>query len=506
MKLALITPNNSTQKSDMFTTSSVQMPVGLAYFAAALRADGHEVKVIDSFGEAPNQWWEDKEFVYRGLTPSEVTGRLGSNTFLAIIYANNVTHHRSVLDLIVKLKQEFPARPVAVMENSQWVTSYSLRRVQEEFYSHGADFVITGDPEGAGLRLVTALEHNDSVEKLMQIQGIGVKLFNGYHYSEPGKDSVRLDGIPFAAWDLFPIKNYWDLRYAHGPQSNKRYLPLLTSRGCPYQCKFCVIPETNDKKWRSRTAAHVVGEMEHLQKQYSINEFHFEDPDPTVSDKRIREICEQIIVKNLKFSWKLAGGTKVETIKNEETIALMARAGCRFIAISPESGSERVLQLMHKSFDFDHALRLISKMKECGIYSQTCFVLGFPGEEDADRLKTERLIHELAKAGADEIAIMITTPLPGSGLFGAIESASDYTRLTFSPQWRADYKELNKFRLRLYRKFIIWKFAYHPFRFAKQPLNFLTRRFNSKMEMVPYRALHTLLLRMGFIGKKVIST
>ena len=60
----------------------------------------------------------------------------------------------------------------------------------------------------------------------------------------------------------------------------------------------------------------------------------------------------------------------------------MARAGCRYISVSPESGSPRVMKLMGKSFKLEHATRLIRKMNRVGIRSQACFVLGFPGEED----------------------------------------------------------------------------------------------------------------------------
>ena len=169
------------------------------------------------------------------------------------------------------------------------------------------------------------------------------------------------------------------LKYSHGPFEGKRYLPLLTSRGCPYPCKFCVIPETNSLKWRARSAMNVVKEMEHFIKLLGVTEFHIEDVDPTVNDKRTRELCNLLLEKKLGVTWKICSGTKVETIKSQETIDLLAKAGCNYISISPETGSPKVLKLINKPFNFDHASKIINVMSKNGISSQACFVLGYPG-------------------------------------------------------------------------------------------------------------------------------
>ena len=105
--------------------------------------------------------------------------------------------------------------------------------------------------------------------------------------------------LDFPAWEDFPLKNYWELGYSHGPLSNKKYLPMLTSRGCPYPCNFCVIPKTNERKWRSRTPKNVLDEIKFWQKKLGVKEFHFEDLNPTVNDKRTKEFCNLIIKQNI---------------------------------------------------------------------------------------------------------------------------------------------------------------------------------------------------------------
>src|SRR5207249_9887857 len=106
-------------------------------------------------------------------------------------------------------------------------------------------------------------------------------------------------------------------------------------RGCPYPCEFCVVPATNNQKWRARSAQSVVDEIESCVGKYQVSEFHIEDLDPTISDQRIRDICQELWARRMDVTWKIVAGIKVETIRSEETIDLMAKAGCRYISISP---------------------------------------------------------------------------------------------------------------------------------------------------------------------------
>ena len=504
-RIVCINPNLVLQKNDLFTTGIVFMPFGLAYFAGTLLNEGYNCQVIDAFGENPNQIWEEGDFVFRGLESVEIVDQIKLDSTeipkIFFIYAINLTYHRSTLNIIKQLNNSFPNVPIAVLENTQAVTGYSLEAIQNEFYANGATHVVTGEPEERGVELIKKILSKKTDIDFLGIDGLGFIKDNEIMYSPATKKINNLDSIVFPAWELFPVNNYWKLKYAHGPQTFKKYLPILSSRGCPYSCRFCVIPKTNDLKWRYRTANNVVDEMEYWLKKWDIKEFHFEDVDPTISDKRIQEICLEIIRRDLSVIWKICSGTKVETIKSEKTIELMAQAGCRYISISPESGSPKIMKLINKPFNYDLALKLIRKMNEVGIYSQTCFVLGFPGEDYQDRLLTRKMVFEFSKAGVSEIALFIVTPVPGSDIFNEFSGYKEYSQLNFSPIWRQDYNKINRFRVKLYGEFLWWKLRFHPFSILKQPFNFLFRKFNTKMEMTPYRALHMTLILKGFIGK-----
>ncbi len=493
--VALVNPNLVVQRHDMFTTGIVYMPISLAYFGGILRKEGATVHVIDSFGLAPNRCRRQDDLLFRGLSAQDVSQRIPSGTEAIVLYAGQVANHASLVQILQTLKKDHTSTPVIVMENTQAVTAYSLRRVQQEMHDQGADYILTGESERRGVDLLKALLSKAPLSTISQIDGIGFRRDQALHYAAPEGVIADLDTLPYPAWDLFPLQNYWALRYAHGPLSAKRYLPLLTSRGCPYPCRFCMIPETNDRKWRARRAEEVVNEMQYFSEQLGVQEFHIEDVDPTIDDARTRAFCKELLKRRLPVFWKICAGTKVESIKDESTLEIMAKAGCRYISISPESGSERVMQLIGKPFNLGHARNLIRRMNQLAIRSQACFVLGYPGEEEADRHASLALVRDLSRLGVDEIAVFIITPIPGSAIFAQFQGYRDLSQLTFSPSWRTDYATLNRWRQRFYQCFFTNKLIFHPFKIMVQPFRFLRRHFETKMEMVPYRALHTFLLQ-----------
>ena len=201
------------------------------------------------------------------------------------------------------------------------------------------------------------------------------------------------------------------------------------------------------------------------------------------------EDCNLIIQNDIKIDWKIVAGTKVESIKDEETIELLSKAGCKYISISPESGSKNIMESISKPFNYNHALKSVKKMNEKKIFTQACFIIGYPDESKDDLIKTRKMIFDLTKRGIDEIAIFIITPIPGSNIYDKFKDFGSLSNLTFTPSWRKDYKKLYKERLIMYLIFLCTKFLFHPIKMFKQTINFFRKKFDTKMEMVPYKVL-----------------
>ena len=147
------------------------------------------------------------------------------------------------------------------------------------------------------------------------------------------------------------------------------------------------------------------------------------------------------------------------------------------------------MKAIGKPFNIDHAYKIVKQMNKNKIFSQAVFVFGFPGETKEDLVLTKKMIFGLTRNGVDEIAIFIVTPIPGSEIFKSFTGYKNYSELNFSPIWRLDYKYLSRKRLMYYSYFIFFKIIFFPRKVIKQIYNFFTKKFETKMEMVPYKYL-----------------
>ncbi|MCH8087544.1 MAG: hypothetical protein IIC81_06785 [Chloroflexi bacterium] len=171
--------------------------------------------MIDAFALRPRQVKVEGKFNRLGLSDDEVIAQVPDDTSVLIVYAINLTNHIATISIVRALKNYLPNVPVVILENTQAVTAYALAQVAEEFYSAGADYVLTGEADQKIEYLIDALQHGKS-EQLASIEGLSSASF-----SNPVGDFIppdELDSLPFPAWDLFPLENYWGLRFAHGPQ------------------------------------------------------------------------------------------------------------------------------------------------------------------------------------------------------------------------------------------------------------------------------------------------
>jgi len=478
VRVTLIYPPLIHQQGDPFGGIPA-MPTGLAYLAAWLRKTGHEVTLIDAFGEAPRRAMPFKEkYVARGLPFDEIVEHIPADVELVGIGCHSGAQHSATLVIIEKIKQQLDV-PVAIGGHHPTVVS-------KPFLDAGADFVVKGEGEIAAERLCEALAGKIDLEK---VPGL---ILPGGRETE-SEEIESLDEIPFPAVDLLPLENYWNLGLSHGPVRG-RHIFMISSRGCPYSCRFCTTPGICGRRWRARTAANVVDEMEEWLRRYGVRDFHFQDENFAVNKKRVIEICDEIERRELDVSISLPSGIKAETI-DEETVRALKRAGCRYICLAPESGSERVLKLMDKPLDFDHTEKLIRLCRKLKIRTGLFFILGFPGETEEDRRETSRLVGRLTRLGADEFSIFIFTPLPGAEAWNDAAELhgywKDYEELCWSPRWRPDYKILNRRRRRLYLRYALTKAIFHPLSVLRNLINTITGRFETKGEMTVRRMFKT---------------
>jgi hypothetical protein len=483
MRIALISPRLAVQKGDFLGSGVPYWPIELATFAAYLREAGEDVGLIDLFGSDPARLSDSGDHYLQGEPlDSFLSSETVQNAAAFVLYAISYMSHSELLNNVRALKELRPDAVVAVLENSQAVTAYSLQRVASSFFDAGADALICGEPYFNWPEIKAFLSEP-------RRGPVPDNVLTPRTRREPRRAIQKTARYPIPAWDLFKLNNYWSLPYSHGPKT-RRFLPILTSRGCPYPCDFCVVPETNERRWRGNTPEDVVDEILALRDRYGVSDFQVEDLNPTVAHERWEAICRALIERQAHIRFYFVSGTKAETVHIDK-VPLFAAAGCRYISISPESGSQGLMRTIGKPFDYDHAARLVAACRASGIRTQACFLVGHPAETEADFVKSRSYLRTLVRAGLDEVAVFVVSPFAGSALYAQNRIAIDdpSALVSFSPRGRANAGLYAARRRTLIRTFFAEKLrrGLDPW---LQGLRAVFGEPQTKIENLPRRALY----------------
>ena len=159
------------------------------------------------------------------------------------------------------------------------------------------DAIALGEGEETIVEIANAIDSNSS---WLKIPGLVVRDNDKFVKTEKRKRIIKLDEIPKPAWDLVPINKYLDLKLSIGVDRG-RTMPMLASRGCPFQCTFCSSPTMWGTTWIARDVKLLCDEIEEYIRKYSIDAVDFYDLTAIVKKSWIIEFCNEIISRNLNF-------------------------------------------------------------------------------------------------------------------------------------------------------------------------------------------------------------
>jgi len=167
---------------------------------------------------------------------------------------------------------------------------------------------------------------------------------------------------------------------------------LSSSRGCPFHCKFCTFsrnPFGEKRPWSGRSPQSVVRELESLDADYVL----FTDDHFSADAKRVEEICDLIIRKNIKKT--LAVALRIEVAFHEKLLEKLFKAGFRFLSLGIESTNDKTLVALEKGFDTNKVRKACSRLRKHPFLLIGYFIVGNIGEDEADMLKIADFAHEL---------------------------------------------------------------------------------------------------------------
>ncbi len=331
----------------------VHLPVAhFGYMASIFRQAGHEV----SYGEG---------------MPAE--------DFDMAILASSIVGYDEEVAFARRLKKEYSGKVGFFGPFSS---------VKPELFLEGADFILEGEPEWASQELAAG-----------RLQPVGYIKSQMIH---------KLEELPAPDWTDFPLHSY-DYRPILKP---KPVLPMLTSRGCSFDCSYCPYMVLQTKQYRTNPVPRVLDEIGDTLSRYQVKSIVFRDIIFTINKKRVHELCEGIIARGYKFQWSCE--TRADCL-DEELLNRMREAGMEAVHLGIESPEHEVVKKSgRKPIAETHQEKIIRHCEKLGIKVAAFYIVGFFDDNHATMQKTLDYAKRLNTSMAQ---FDVMTPYPGTRFF-----------------------------------------------------------------------------------------
>ena len=352
MKVALIFPNINLGR---ILKVSFHPPLGLAYLAAVAEQAGHEVLVIDAAA--------------LNLNNRELIAKLKAFNPDIIGITTNILLATRSLELSRLIQRQFPE--VKLVFGGPWASAVYEMLLRREI----CDYVVVGEGEHSFIELLRTIENEKNPIKIPGIAYLDPE--DNTIQLEPSCNIADLDDLPFPAWHLFPSpkKYFFNSR-------KKIFYPIMTSRGCPYQCNHCT-KIIHGNMLRFRSIENVIDEIRYLKDKFSLAELLIIDDNFTINKKRAEKILDEIIKNEFNILIQFSNGVRADTL-SPKMVRKLKRAGTYRMAIGVESGNQTVVNKIGKRLDLNAVRRAAKLVKQEKIILSAFFMIGHP----FDNIKT----------------------------------------------------------------------------------------------------------------------
>ena len=365
MDIILIKPDFSNKQITRDATRGrITFPHGLIHLAAVLRQKNYDVLILDEVLEKDPQ-----RKLLDALKTNPICVGICTTTGTQINFAIRFAE-------IIRANSRVP-----IVWGGPHPTIWAEQTLEDDL----VDMVVVGEGEYTFAELVSALEKGDSIS---HIRGLGYKDQEGVHINPPA-ELCDLDLLPDLPYDLVNMEPYIG---AIKKRRISRGIEIITSRGCPFSCSFCH-NSIQKNPWRKKSVGKIISEIEYLRTNYNIDGFLIEDENFFVSKKRVIELCEELLRRNIRITIR-GGGIRANQLASfdKQTLQLLRAAGFDHFGMGIESGSPRVLEILNKHITLDQIYKANQNARDHGFAISYNFMSGVPGEEISDYVETLKLI------------------------------------------------------------------------------------------------------------------
>lgn len=328
-------------------------PLGFQYLSATLKASGYECRIYDQ---------PVLRFLPEGLLQS-----VDRHPGRAIGFYTDSALKPKVLHWIRTLRELGSQKTIIIGGPGSFGAT--------DYLEAGADFVVHGEGERA---ILDVLNHLNGKQNRSTLRGVTYRE-NGEAVDTAAQELIEdVDGIPFPDRDEYPIETYHDF---HMFPIRIPFASMLTSRGCPHRCTFCAIPAIWGQKVRQRSPENCMAEIDLLTGRYDVKFVGFNDNVFALSRAWLSAFCEGLILRRSPVHFSINVHPFSFRNQRDESVALLARAGCRLMVAGLHSVDPRVLENVNQRPEEPMQLmELVHIIRRHGIAVVVEFLFGLPGD------------------------------------------------------------------------------------------------------------------------------
>lgn len=411
MKLCLINPPWTTVEG-YEDSIRVPFPLGLAYIASYLQKHGIEVKIIDALAEGWRvRHLEENGIIRVGMPLRQITDIVLRFSPDAVgISCMFTSQSNNLHEVASAVKSELPDIPViAGGAHASSAPEMVLR-------DSNIDCVVQGEGEYTMLDL---MHHFEGRFDISEIKGIHYRHGGKIAFSGARQPITDLDSLPLPAYELLHMDEYFKSGEAGlAPRSaiRKKWMSVITSRGCPYRCNFCSVNLVFGRMWRARSPNNVLDELEYLTEKYGVKHIFFEDDNLTFDTARAEAIFNGIIERGIDITWETPNGIRADRL-TRSLVDTMKKSGCVGLTIAVESGDQDFLyNTIKKNMDLGKLEDAVKIIRDRRIDLSAFYIIGIPGETEKTVTKTINFSRKLARKGVRPY-FNIAVPLLGTEMY-----------------------------------------------------------------------------------------
>lgn len=379
--------------------SNVVPPIGLGYLSSSLKKIGIKPQIVHCF--------KDK------LTHDNIIQIIKDNDINIVGVTCCSNDHYWLQKLALRLEN---MNHVYLIAGGPHATGLSKRLMN---LINRINYIILSEAEYAFTELVTALMNNNLLDSTLEKIPNLVWRDSSQNLRENGIElPADLDSLGIPDWEQMHPAEYAKFVPHGGFAKSRPVAPIITTRGCPYSCRYCASYIMNGKIIRKRSPHLIVEEIEYLSKRFGVKEIHIEDDNFTFDKNHVVNLCSAIRKKGIKLNFGLPNGVRIDRI-DKEILTELRNTGFYFFSIGIETGSKRTLKSMKKSLIFEKVRENIKLIRQYDFRIKGFFMIGYPGETQKDIMDTIQFAKSL---DLDQAFFSIYIPLPGTIEFQSLES------------------------------------------------------------------------------------